>query len=130
MTTSSIFISTLFCFNKENTVSLSQLLANELKNSTMSDDQGPWRQFILDHLDYIARRTAVYEITSLLMNQYRYDLARFLREHMSLRSDLAWIVILLNNMSTDLEFDTPGEFIIPTDELIDQLYHSYTTKAS
>lgn len=96
-----------------------------IAKTNISDDQGPWRQFVLDHLDYIAARSTTYTIEPELMNRYRYDLGRFLKERMTIHTDMAWIVLHLNYLPNDLAFDTPGEFIIPTDELCNKLYHSY-----
>lgn len=100
------------------------------QNGNFGDDQGLWRQFVLDHLDFIARRSQTYEIDSLLMNLYRYDLKRFLREHLKIHGDIAWIVLLLNNLSNDLEWETEGSYVIPDNSLISQLYHSYITISS
>lgn len=97
------------------------------QNGNFGDDQGPWRQFILDHLDFIAARSRTYEIDSPLMNLYRYDLKRFLRENLKIHGDLAWIVLLLNNLKNDLEWNTEGSYIIPDSNIIAQLYHSYIT---
>jgi len=108
-------------------MSLSKLIDAEIKRQTMADDQGEWRQYILDHLDYITARTRPSEIDILLINEYRYDLDSFLKEKMSIQGDIAWIVLLLNNLTCDFEFTEPGVFIIPSDELISQLYHSYST---
>jgi hypothetical protein len=98
-----------------------------MKQVTGSDDQGPWRQFVLDHLDYIAKATRPVDLDILLINQYRYDLPRFLKERMGLRTDMAWIVVLLNNMTSDFDFKEPGTLIVPGDDTIINLYHSFST---
>ncbi len=108
------------------TMSLITLLASS-QNGNFGDDQGPWRQFILDHLDFIANRSRTYEIDSPLMNLYRYDLKRFLRENLKIHGDLAWIVLLLNNLRNDFEWNVEGSYIIPDSNIIAQLYHSYIT---
>lgn len=107
-------------------MSLIEIINNNL-NTKFSDDQGSWRQFILDHLDYIAQRSNSYMIDADLMYGYRYDLQRYLKENQRIHQDIAWIVLLLNNMGSDLEFDTPGEYVIPNDTLIQNLYYSYMT---
>jgi hypothetical protein len=105
---------------------LSDLLQNSQRNTT-SDDQGAWRIFILDHLDYIAKYSKTYDIDAPLMNQYRYNLNHFLREHLQRREDIGWIVLLLNSLHNDFEFFETGHFVIPQDKLITDLYHSYIT---
>lgn len=68
-----------------------------------------------------------YAIEPEVMNLYRYDLDRFLKDRMNRHADIAWIVKLLNNLPNDLSFDTAGDFLIPTDSLIQKLFHSYTS---
>lgn len=108
---------------------LSTLLANE-QNNSRGDDNGPWRQFILDHLDYMARRSTRYNLDGPLINQYRYNLKHFLKDHLKRREDIDWIVLLLNNLHNDFEFADPVTLIIPTDKLIQDLYHSYISVIS
>lgn len=105
---------------------VSSALAAIARDKT-SDDQGPWRQYILDHLDFIARRSKRYDIDGLVMNQYRYNLAHYLKENMKRRQDMAWIVQLLNDIPNDFHFVDQAVYIIPSDELINQLYHQFRT---
>ncbi len=105
-------------------MSLSTLITNSIKN-TVSDDQGLWRQFILDHLDYIAARSRPFNVDAEVANLYRYDLSRFLSVKLMRHQDIAWIVLLLNSMSNDFAFDGPMTILVPTDDLIVRLYHSY-----
>lgn len=91
----------------------------------MSDDQGSWRQFILDHLDYIERNSTTYDIDEPLMQLYRYDLNRFLKDYLKRNVDLGWIVLLINNLANDFQFDQAGKYVIPLDETISALYHRY-----
>lgn len=108
---------------------LSTLIAQSTLN-TVSDDQGPWRQFILDHLLYISIRSKTYLIEPDLMNLYRYDLKRFLKNYMKLHEDIAWIVLLLNDLPNDFSFDTSRNLVIPTDRFITDLYRSFRTIAA
>jgi hypothetical protein len=105
-------------------MSLSDLLAASQQNS-LSDDQATWRQYVLDHLDYIAGQSQSFTIDAVLINQYRYDLTRYLKNELSRQLDIAWIVLLLNDMANDFDFDQPGNYKIPTDRLINDLYHVY-----
>jgi hypothetical protein len=105
---------------------LSSLLEKVGKGTT-SDDNGPWRQFILDHLDYIAARCQTYTIEPDAMNRYKYDIKRFLFDKLQVHEDIAWIVRYLNHLPNDFAFNTPGDFVIPTDSLIIKLKHSFVT---
>jgi hypothetical protein len=105
-------------------------LINSSLNSTVSDDQGSWRTYILDHLDYLNLRSEVFAIEPELMNIYRYDLKRFLKDYMKRHEDIAWIVLLMNNLANDFSFDTAMNIIIPTDRLVLNLHMSYVTVTS
>lgn len=107
-------------------MSLSAILASTA-NGTTSDDNGPWRQFILDHLDHIAARSKTYTIEPAAMNRYKYDIKRFMFEKLQIHEDIAWIVRYLNYLPNDFSFDKPGDYIIPTDSLIIKLKHRFVT---
>ena len=102
-------------------------LLNSALIQTVSDDKGSWRQYVLDHLDYISSRSTLFPIEPTLMNQYRYDLRRFLKYHMNRHQDIGWIVQLLNNIRNDFEFTDIDNLIIPDDSFITQLYYQYKT---
>lgn len=105
---------------------LSSLMTNALR-TTISDDQGTWRQFVLDHLDYIALRSRSYLIDPPLMNLYRYDLKRFLKDYLKRHEDMGWIVQLMNSMKNDFDFVDIENLIVPEDSLLQKLYQSYIT---
>lgn len=105
-------------------MSLSELITDNQRN-TVSDDQGKWRQFVLDHLDYIALRSTTFAIDAPLMNLYRYDLRRFLKDYLKRHEDIGWIVQLLNSLPNDFAFHESGNLVVPEDSLITKLYHSY-----
>lgn len=103
---------------------LSSQLAQQMK-SALSDDQGKWRQYIVDHLDYIAARSTTYNIEPSVMEQYRYDLDRFLKEKLTRHEDLGWIVLYLNSMPNDLLFVDVKKIVVPSDSLIQSMYLNY-----
>lgn len=102
-------------------------LIKATNRSEVSDDNGKWRQFILDHIDFIKNRSEIFTIPDNLMYLYRYDLKRFLKEIMQRQEDIAWIFLLLNDLKSDFDFYTPGDYIVPTDALITDFYISYKT---
>ncbi len=107
-------------------MSLSSLLSKDIKgNSGIDWSNEKWRQFILDHLDYIAVRCTTYSIDAPQMNLFRYDLKRFLKVRMNRHEDLTWVVQLLNSIKIDFEFDEPRDLLIPSDTDIINLYHSF-----
>ena len=92
---------------------------------SFGNDNGTWRQFVCDHLDYIQARSPTYLPEPEVMNQYKYDLSDYLKVGLSRKKNIGWIVCLLNGMASDLEFDESRTYVIPTDELISQLYTTY-----
>lgn len=111
-------------------MSLSDILTTKIQKDDGADDQGSWRQFVCDHLDYIAVRSRTYNIKPEVMELYKYDLPRFLKDRMSLHWDIGWIVVLLNDLGSELGFSDYGNYVIPSDTLISNLYHSYKTIAA
>lgn len=107
-------------------MSLSNLLSKQIVNR-LSDDGGSWRQFILDHLDYIKNRSQTYVVDEQTANQYRYNFDQFLEEKLERRTDISWIALLLNDLPNDFSFVDRTNYIIPSDDLINNLYLSYTT---
>jgi len=105
-------------------------LLNSALETTVSDDKGEWRQFILDHLDYISNRSSTFPIEPELMNRYRYDIRSFLKYNMNRHQDIGWIVQLLNGLQNDFEFVDITNLIIPDDSLITQLYFQFKTVKS
>jgi hypothetical protein len=105
---------------------ISALLDSALEK-IVSDDQGSWRQYVLDHLDYISSRSSIFPIEPTVMNRYRYDLRSFLKYSMNRHQDIGWIVQLLNNIRNDFEFIDKTNLIIPDDSLITQIYYQYKT---
>lgn len=107
-------------------MSLSTIL-NQRLDDQLSNDGGRWRQFILDHLNYIQNRSQTYVADEQTITQYRYDFDRFIKEKIGRQKDITWIVLLLNNLPNDFSFADKTEYIIPSDDLISNLYLSYTT---
>lgn len=115
-----------FYFSRITTMGLSTLI-DQVQRNTVADDGGKWRQFILDHLNYISLRSTVFVIEPTLMNLYRYDLRRFLKDYLHRHEDITWIVQLLNMMQNDFAFEEVTNLIVPEDSLITKLYQVYAT---
>lgn len=103
------------------------VLMEQAHSKTISDDQGPWRQFVLDHLDYIQARSFVQTISPEVMYRYRYNLGQYLVDQNNRMEDMAWIVRLLNGMSCDLDFVGFSKIYLPSDRTLVDLHLQYTT---
>lgn len=100
-------------------------LINRYNSGTISDDDGTWRQFVLDHADYIKTNSQLYEITESVMNIYKYDLRRFLKEKMGRNEDVEWIFLIINDLKSDFDFDVAKNYYIPADTFMINLYTNY-----
>ena len=107
-------------------MSLTGLIASSI-TSEVGDDQAGWRQFVLDHIVYIRNLSKVTVISAEVMNQYRYNLKHYLKQVVRTHQDIGWIVQLLNELRSDMDFYIPGSFYIPQDNTIRDLYLTYAT---
>lgn len=98
--------------------------------TTVSDDNGPWRQFVLDHLDWLSARSITFTISPEKMNLFRYDLKRYLKDELNRHEDITWVVLLLNDLGNDFAFDVPGTYLVPADSEVISLYHSHRTNTA
>ena len=106
-------------------MALIDLLTNSLDNY---DDLDPdWKNFILDHKQYLIDKSTMAIISTSYMQGYRYSLRRYLRS-ISYNIHCAWIVGLVNNLPTDVMFtDTVNSLRLPPFSVIESLYTTYLT---
>lgn len=103
-------------------------LFDSVIQNTVEDDQGTWRQFVLDHLDYIAHQSQSFLVDETVMNRYRYDMRLFLKENLNRHQDMLWVVQILNDVPTEFDFHGAMTLIVPTDDLLVGLYRTYRTQ--
>ena len=98
------------------------------KDYRVSDDAGPWRQYVLDHIDYFIKNSPTYTIDPKLMWKYKHDLDGLLLDYYSLMGDLGWIVLLMNNIYSDFDLDASiASLVIPSDSFISNQYLRFVT---
>ncbi len=102
-------------------------LLRRYNKSTISDDNGPWRQFVLDHADYIKENSELYSVGDQLINIYKYDLRRFLKDRMNRTEDIEWIFLIINDLKSDFDFDKTGNYWIPSDQFMIELFNNFQT---
>lgn len=93
----------------------------------LSPTDPAWVQFVSDHLDYIASQSERFTIEAALINRYKYNLRLFLKENRQRNYDIAWIVLLVNQIPSDLYFSEVCTIYIPTDQFMKSLYQKYQT---
>lgn len=71
-----------------------------------------WVQFIRDHYYHIKRRATLVELNPYKHNSYRYRLSDFLAEN-SIPQEMAWIVLLINQLGSDANFSELSAMLLP-----------------
>lgn len=95
-----------------------------LANNVYDDDNGPWRVYVIDHLEMIRARAKTVVVDSTYIDKFRYDIEWFLREQ-SVSEEFSWIFRLLNDIPSGLSFKDPGMYYLPPTTYIDELHESY-----
>lgn len=102
----------------------------DILNLTLNqyDDTDPkWRLFISDHKQYLIGQSNTATISNSYMQGYQYSLRRYLRSiHYNIH--FAWIVSLINDIPTDVQFTTNViMLLIPPQNVLEALYTNYIT---
>lgn len=109
-------------------MTLTDILSNQLSNVYLDQDDR-WRQFIIDHKNYIKLNGQYYTVSAQVMSQCTFDLGRFLRQN-ALPRYFYWIILCINDISNDQEFTidmiSPG-FYVPLETVIQDLYAKYVS---
>jgi hypothetical protein len=86
-----------------------------------------WRQFISDHKQYLIGQSQTYSISSSYLQSYIFSMKRYLRS-IGYNTHLAWIVSLINNIPSDVQFVAGTTLLyVPSLTLIQSLYTNYVT---
>lgn len=95
-------------------------------NDVYMDDNGAWRQFVIDHLAYIQANASRVYPDATVMQKYRYDVKRYMLYNTTLAS-MGWIFLLVNGLSSERDFTESQIYYLPDYSYIDELYHTYLT---
>lgn len=108
-------------------MSLLSELAAYNNNTILGNDAG-WRLFVLDHIENVRSNGTTLTITPALMSQCQNDLPRLLRSE-NISSVLDWVVYMLNDFQSDLDFVIPEigrrTIYVPDLSYMQDLYQSY-----
>ena len=112
------------CYNKKG-IKMDTLIDkyNELQGNYALKSQG-WFQFVQDHYNELKQSATLQTISPEIMYQYRYSLESYLR-HINKNINIAWIVLILNGLDSNMDFVDVKSILIPTDSALSDLYNSY-----
>ncbi len=82
---------------------------------------------ILDHIDYLKANSTPHLLTPEKAYVCQYDVQRFLND-IKYRAQYAWIVLLINDIRSDLEFLGPRVLYIPNEEAIKKIWDRVITQ--
>jgi hypothetical protein len=102
---------------------LAQRLESTRKLKIAPDDK-EWIQFMKDHREHILEKSSSILIDYNDQNTYRYRLFSYLVET-SHTVDLLWIILWLNQLDTEMDFNNVRELYIPDYTHISELYQTY-----
>lgn len=94
-----------------------------------SEDQN-WVQFIRDHFLYIRSTAQETNLDAYRHNTMKYRLEDFLVDQMNIPSSCAWIVLLINQLGTSVDFRELKSILIPDIRVIQRLADRYSTLKS
>ena len=95
-------------------------------SSDLAKNEEGWVQFIKDHFAYIRDNSPSVTITLGAMHRYRYRPEDFMREF-GYDPNLTWIMLLINEIKTRVDFEGLSEVKVPSLDLITTLRGQYDT---
>ena len=101
----------------------------ESRLSNYSSHDADWVHFIRDNLQTIMDSSVWYEVDPFKLNSKKYRLEDFLRDE-DISYDTAWIVLILNQLGSNMDFIGLKRIRIPSDTVLKQLRTQYTSLLS
>ena len=105
-------------------------LYHQLRNqiSKFSDSDPDWVQFVHDHYDWIRRRATEVRVDPEDAFHDRYRPETLLSGRLGVPSEIIWIVLLINGITSESDIRDLRKLLVITDlQPIETLYMSYTT---
>ena len=109
-------------------MSLKTDLQAEASNKYL-DDNGPWRQFIIDHIPLIQANSKTVYPDGTIMQKYRYNVQWYMSYNI-VTTSIGWIFLLINDLASERDFYKSQVYYMPSDTYIDDLYHLFITTTS
>ena len=91
-----------------------------------SEDQN-WVQFVRDHFQYLRNTAQETALDVYRHNTMKYRLEDFLEDQLKMPRSTAWIVLLINQMNSNIDFRELSSILIPDMHVIQYLRNTYDT---
>lgn len=97
------------------------------KRTENDDDDPKWVLFVKDHRDELVANATRRQFSSDLMNTVRYDLRRYLRR-IQYPEALDWVVLYINDIQTEADFNDLNELLLPSQNQISNLRNFFLSQ--
>lgn len=91
-----------------------------------SEDQN-WVQFVRDHFHYLRNTAQEILLDVYRHNTMKYRLEDFLEDQLKMSKSTAWIVLMINQLNSNVDFRELNSILIPDMRVIDYLRTTYDT---
>lgn len=91
-----------------------------------SEDQN-WVQFVRDHFLYIRQTAQTIYLDVYRHNTMKYRLEDFLQDQLNMPKSCAWIVLMINQLGTNVDFRDLKSILVPDMRVIQWLTERYRT---
>lgn len=91
-----------------------------------SEEQG-WVQFVRDHYRYLRNTAQQVSLDAFRQHTMRYRLEDFIEDEFKMMRSTAWIVLMVNQLNSNVDFRNLEFLYIPDMTAIDYLRNRYDT---
>jgi|BioPla2DNA2_1021312.scaffolds.fasta_scaffold50489_2 hypothetical protein len=97
--------------------------------NNFSNSNADWVQFVVDNMAKIKASSIVMTLDAFHHNTMKYRLEDYLREQY-VDPNLAWLVLMLNQLGSDKDFRDLTKLIVPNMEYMNTLKRQYISLSS
>ena len=97
----------------------------ECKITRYNNSDFGWVQYVRDNLWYIRGTAQRIDLDVYRHNTMKYRLGEFIVETFNMPRDVAWIVLYINQLESDVDFRDLESILIPDMKVIDNLCNMY-----
>lgn len=85
-----------------------------------------WQQYVEDHREFIIQNSKYITVDPDIINEYLYRPIDFIKEYLKITIDIHWIFMYINNIKTNMDFNTQiDRLYIPDTDIIKELRQRY-----
>lgn len=105
-------------------MTMTDIIDEKLEADKYYDNNEKWVQLIKDHIEYIRETSTERTISADFFRPYKYNLNYYLRA-IAFNPSMEWIVRLINDMPSDMDFIHINTILVPSKNVIKELYKVY-----